>query len=117
MSDRSDFDAILSECKHRTAAEVLSPQVADALDKHLETVHHDKSAELPSRLDVMLKTMQALFGSGGTKTVGKAIAKRLYSRLGLEFATDPRKTLLEHVQYAKVEYLKSQIQSDTDSER
>lgn len=99
---KRDFDAILVECIRQTVVDILSPQVADALFRHLETVHLLKAEAIPSRLDTLFNTLEKLFGSSG-KIVEKRIVKEVYSRLSIEFDSDPKKTLLEHIEYAKQE--------------
>lgn len=97
---KRDFDAILVECIRQTIVDVLSPQVADALFRHLETVYLLKAEAVPSRMDTLFNTLDKLFGSTG-KIVEKRIVKGLYSRLSIEFVNDPKKTLLEHIEYAR----------------
>jgi hypothetical protein len=106
LNDRKrDFDAILVECIRQTVVDILSSQVADALFRYLETVYLLPAEAVPSRLDTLFNTLEKLFGSSG-KIVEKMIVKGLYSRLSIEFDNDPKKTLLEHIEYARQEHPK-----------
>lgn len=96
------FNVILIESIHDTIAKLLSPKVADALFEHLEKVYSIKKDEVPSRLDTLLLTLKTPFGSSSAQVMGKAIAKRFYSRLGLEFSDEPQRTLVGYVESAKL---------------
>jgi len=93
---------ILIESIRETIAQLLSPKVAETLFEHLEKVYSIKKDEVPSRLDKLLLTLKTTFGSSSAQVVGKAIARRFYSRLGLEFSDDPQRTLIGYVENAKL---------------
>ena len=93
---------ILIESIRETIAQLLSPKVAETLFEHLEKVYSIKKDEVPSRLDKLLLTLKTTFGSSSAQVVGKAIARRFYSRLGLEFSDNPQRTLVGYVENAKL---------------
>ena len=93
---------ILIESIRETIAQLLSPKVAEALFEHLEKVYSIRKDEVPSRLDKLLLTLKTTFGSSSAQVVGKAIARRFYSRLGLEFSDNPQRTLVGYVENAKL---------------
>jgi hypothetical protein len=97
-----DFNAILIESIHETIAELLSPKVAETLFEHLEKFYSIKKDEVPSRLDMLLLTLNTTFGSRSAQVVEKAIARRFYSRLGLEFSDDLQRTLVGYVENAEL---------------
>jgi hypothetical protein len=97
-----DFNVILIESIRETIAQLLSPKVAETLFEHLEKVYSIKKDEVPSRLDKLLLTLKTTFGSSSAQVVGKAIARRFYSRLGLEFSDNPQRTLVGYVENAKL---------------
>jgi hypothetical protein len=97
-----DFNVILIESIRETIAQLLSPKVAETLFEHLEKVYSIKKDEVPSRLDKLLLTLKTTFGSSSAQVVGKAIARRFYSRLGLEFSDNPQRTLVCYVENAKL---------------
>jgi hypothetical protein len=92
----------LIESIRETIAQLLSPKVAETLFEHLEKVYSIKKDEVPSRLDKLLLTLKTTFGSSSAQVVGKAIARRFYSRLGLEFSDNPQRTLVGYVENAKL---------------
>jgi hypothetical protein len=104
LNDRQDqgFNVILIESIHETIAQLLSPKVAETLFEHLEKVYSIKQDEVPSRLDKLLLALATTFGSSSAQVIGKAIVKRFYSRLGLEFSDNPQTTLVGYVESAKL---------------
>jgi hypothetical protein len=90
----------LVESIEKTVAQLLSSQVAEALFKNLERTYSIKKDEIPNRLDALVSILEDTFGES-TKVLGKAIAKRFYSRLGLEFSNDPQKTLIDYIEKSK----------------
>ncbi len=93
---------ILIESIHETIAQLLSPKVAEMIFEHLEKFHSVKKDEVPSRLDMLLLALKTNFGSSSSQVIGKAIARRFYSRLGLEFSDNPQRTLIGYVENAKL---------------
>ena len=85
-----------------TITELLSRAVVDALYAHLETFHSISRDELPNRLDVLFSALEKIFGVRGSQTITKAIAKKFYLKLGLEFTDNPSRTLVEYVDQAKI---------------
>ena len=99
-NQQRDFDRPLAECIYGTLTELLSAQVAEALYSHLGSHYSVSRDQIPYRLDTLVSTLQNTFGVGG-KVIGRAIARRLYAQLRLEFTNTPEKTLLEYVEQAK----------------
>ena len=97
----TNFNSLLVECIHETILSLLSLQVAEALYAHLEDHYSIGRDEIPYRLETLLSTFEKIFGPSG-RIVGKAIAKRFYSRLGLKFEEATTKTLVEYVEQAKM---------------
>ena len=93
---------ILIESIHETIAQLLSPKVAEMIFEHLEKFHSVKKDEVPSRLDMLLLALKTNFGSSSSQVIGKAIARRFYSQLGLEFSDNPQRTLIGYVENAKL---------------
>jgi len=92
----------LVESIDETITELLSRAVVDALYAHLETFHSISRDELPNRLDVLFSALEKIFGVRGSQTITKAIAKKFYLKLGLEFTDNPSRTLVEYVDQAKI---------------
>ena len=74
----------------------------DALYAHLQTNHFISKDEIPYRLDILFTTLEKIFGVPSSATITKAIARKFYLKLGLEFTGNPSRTLLEYVDEAKM---------------
>jgi len=98
---REEFNVLLVECIHETLVTLLSLQVAEALYTRLETSYSVSKDEIPYRLDTLLSTLENTFGASA-KIVEKAIAKKFYLRLGLDFTNNPQSTLVDYVEQAKL---------------
>ena len=98
----------LVESIDETITELLSRTVVDALYVHLATFHSISRDELPHRLDALFPALEKIFGVRGSQTISKAIAKKFYFKLGLEFTDNPSRTLVEYVDQAKSKLEKSQ---------
>ena len=96
------FNDALVESIDETITELLSRAVVDALYAHLETFHSISRDELPNRLDALFSALEKIFGVRGSQTITKAIAKKFYLKLGLEFTDNPSRTLVEYVDQAKI---------------
>lgn len=97
-----DFNGLLVECINETIVSLLSRQVADALYARLEKDHSIGKDQLPDRLDMLLSTLEKPFGRRSVEVVGRTIARRFYSKLGLNFYNVSRKNLIEYVEQAKL---------------
>jgi len=98
--DRELCDA-LRESIDETISALLSPEVNDALYVHLSRVHSISRDEAPYKLEILGSVLEKVFGRS-SKIVCKAIAKRLYAKLGLSFFDNPTRTLIEYVEEAKI---------------
>ena len=85
-----------------TITAILSRTVVDALYAHLQTVYSISRDEIPYRLDTLYTTLEKIFGVRSSQTITKAIARKFYLKLGLEFTGNPSRTLLEYVDEAKM---------------
>ena len=85
-----------------TITELLSRTVVDALYTHLQTNYSISRNDVPYRLDTLYTTLEKIFGVRSSQTITKAIARKFYLNLGLEFTGNPSRTLLEYVEEAKM---------------
>jgi hypothetical protein len=97
-----EFNDTLVESIDETVAALLSRSVVDALYAHLQTFHSISRDEVPYRLDTLLTTLEKTFGLRGSQTMTKAITRKFYLKLGLEFTDNPSRTLFEYVDEAKM---------------
>lgn len=96
-----EFNDLLVESIDESITVLLSRQVVDALYLHLQTTHSISRNDVPYKLDTLCTTLQKTIGPPSAQTLGKAIAKRFYLKLQLEFTNHPNRTLLEYVDEAK----------------
>jgi len=96
-----EFNDLLLESIDESITVLLSRQVVDALYLHLQTTHSISRNDVPYKLDVLFTTLQETLGKGA-QVAGKAIAKRFYLKLQLEFTNNPKHTLVEYVDEAKM---------------
>jgi len=99
---KDKVDEALLESIDETMIAVLSREVADALYLHLQTVYSIPRDEVPHKIETLCLTLENIFGVSGTATICKAIARRLFVKLGLTFPTSPARTLPEYVKEAEV---------------
>ena len=96
-----EFNDALVKSIDETITELLSRAVVEALYIHLQTIYSVSRDELPHRLDILSTALEKIFGPS-SQTITKAIAKKFYLKLGLEFTAIPNRTLIEYVDEAKM---------------
>ena len=100
--DDQKFNKILLESIDETISNLLSKKVEDALYTHLERVRSVPKDEIPYRLDVLSSTLEDTFGSTGSLTISRAIARRLYAKLEMSpINVTPARTLKEYIENAR----------------
>jgi len=95
-----NFSDLLLMAIEETVVDLLSRRVLEALYLHLKKNFDIPRDEIPYRLETFFTLLEKNFGAS-TKTIGKAIARNLYMKLGLDFFDDPNKNLLDYVEEAK----------------
>jgi len=96
-----EFNAALIEAIEETIREVFSPIVLEALYKALLERYDVTRDELPYRLETANKILTDVFGLKGAETLGRAIAGRLFAKLGLRFEESKGLNILDYVEIAK----------------
>jgi len=97
-----EFNEVLVESIDETITALLSRAVVEALYVHLQTFYSVSRDEAPYRLETLFASLEKVFGVRSSQTITKAIAKQFYIKLGLEFRSNPNRTLLEYVDEAKM---------------
>jgi len=105
-----EFNDALIETIDQTITTLLSRRVVDALYVHLWTTYSISKGEIPSKLDTLFSTLEKTFGPRSSKTISKAIARKLYARLMLTFSDNHDRTFLEYVEDAKIKLLEKEGQ-------
>ena len=95
-----EFSDVLVESIDEALTSILSRAVVDALYNYLQRIHSISKDEAPSRIDILSTALEKLFGASG-QTLTKAIPRKFYIELGLEFTGDSNRTLLDYVNEAK----------------
>jgi hypothetical protein len=97
----STIDGPLVESVDDTLRELLSEQVRKAFYDHMETAHSLPRTLIPERLGDFQSVLSKTLGDTGREVLEKAIAKRLYLKLGLRFTEKHSYTLLQYVRDAE----------------
>ena len=73
----------------------------------LRTKYNVTRDELPYRTETLYQILERTFEVVGAKTIGTAIAKKFYTKLGFTFHKHDSYTLLDYVQDAKTKLTNS----------
>jgi len=95
-----------SEVKHAIEGAIygiVGQDVLRSLYKHLKEHYDITPDEIPYRLDTVFETLERTFGVQGARTLSRAIAKRLYYRLNLQFVETENYRLQDYLEQAKNE--------------
>ena len=96
-----DFNVTLRTAIDETIRGLLGQTVHEALLRRLEREYSVTSDELPYRLDTMFEILWKTFGVTGSKTIGRAIARNFYGKLGIQFVAKDDYTIKDYVDEAK----------------
>ena len=98
------FDARLGEAIDEALTTLFSAEVAEALYLNLEKFHSIPKDEIPHKVEALSMILEKTFGQPSSKTIGKAIARKLFVKLELDFPkhNNPGWTLLDYVEEARV---------------
>jgi len=105
-----DLNVLLVESIDETISSLLGREVVDALYIHLQKAHSVPKHLIPYKLETLCSTLEKVFGRPSSRTISKAIAKKLYTKLALTFQDNPSTTLLEYVEDAKIKLMKGESQ-------
>ena len=95
-----DFDTVLLEAIDDTFAELLGEGVKKALYDYLERNISLKRTDIPGRLNDFRAALEKVAGTASI-VMEKSIAKKVYSRLGLNYTDKPGYTLSDFVAEAR----------------
>jgi hypothetical protein len=96
----SILDSLILDSIDKALGDLLSVRVREAIYDSLERMKLLARTEIPQHLDVFFGLLEETFGKG-SRTIGKAVAKRLYSRLGWEFTETPGFEFPDYLQMAR----------------
>ena len=95
-----DFDAAILESMDDAIRSLLSQDVLDAFHSNLIAKRSIRLEEIPRQLPTVSIVLKKYFGPSA-ETIEKAIAKRLYSKYGLEIEKNEKYELTEYVRNAR----------------
>ena len=101
LMHESDFGRLLLDSVDEALADVFSAEFREMFYRYLEVRFCIMKATLPSRVDDLASVLSTTFGPTGSLVLERAIAKRLYSRVGIRFIEKPGWTLVEYFDYVK----------------
>lgn len=102
VMQENKFDRAFLDSMDETLEEVLSAEFRETFYSYLEERLGIKKTTFPSRLDDLVSTLSTIFGSAGSLVLGRAIAKKLCSKLGIPFIEKTGYTLLDYFREAKI---------------
>jgi hypothetical protein len=92
---------VFLESIDETITVLLSREVVNALYLHLQRAHSIPRNEIPYKIETLCSTLNKVFGTSGTAAISKAVARKLFIKLGLTFSDNPPLTLSEYLEVAK----------------
>jgi len=96
-----DFNGQVKAALDSVIFSVTGSTVLDALYQHLKERYSVTPDEVPYRLNTVLAVLESVFGFTGTRTIGKATAKRLFQNYGLNFEDQFGYDLPDYVELCK----------------
>jgi len=111
-----DLNETLSRCIDETVVGIMGHVGLEGLYLDLLAKSSVTREELPNHLESMLATLEENFGSGPTRVISRAIARRLYSELNIDFVNKPDLSLTGYVHEVKTILLKPSTPSEPKRE-
>ena len=94
------FGSLVLESIDEALTDLLGRRAREAIYDYLERNSLVAINEIPNRLEVFITLLEDTFGKG-SKTIGKVVAKKLYSKLEWDFSEIPGYALTDYVQAAR----------------
>jgi hypothetical protein len=94
-------ERVLREAVEEALMDILGEKVRDAFFAYLEASFHVPRADLTDHVEFFVKALSDVFGATASMVLGRAIAKRVYARLGLAFVPKNDYTLTDYLKEAK----------------
>jgi hypothetical protein len=100
LASRRDFNEEVARAIDATLREKLGELTSRVLCRYLKDEYDIGPDEMPSRLPIVTRIFEEMFGVFGTKVIGSDVAKKLYSQLGIRFVTHWNYSLEDYVEEA-----------------
>jgi hypothetical protein len=91
-----EFNDLLLDSVDEAFTDVLGMKFTDRFFTLLEAELQITKTAIPNRLDRFTSVLPTVFGSRAALVIGRAIAKRLYARLEIQFVEKEGYTLLDY---------------------
>jgi len=98
---------LLSDSISEVLTDLVGSRAREAIYDYMERKHSVGRNEIPEHLDTLFMLFEGTFGVGGTKVIGRMIAKKVYAKLDWKFESLPN---LEFADY--MERIKTKITSE-----
>jgi len=97
---------LLSDSIDEVLINLVGTRAREATYDYMERNHSTARSEIPGHLDEFLSLFERTFGVAGRKVIGRAIAKKVYSKLDLEFYPIPHFELTDYLERIKTGFAK-----------
>jgi hypothetical protein len=97
-----NFKKELLKAINETIFSLLGQGALHSVDSYLKEHYSISPSEWADHLDLLLEMLGFCLGPAAEKTVGRAIAKRLYWKLNIQFTNTPSYTLFDYIDKAKL---------------
>ena len=98
---RPDFHVELQIAIDETISNLLGERILESLYEHLTKEHDLPPDKLPYQLNTFIEVLDKVFGAAGSRTIGWAIARDFYSKIGLRFVHNESFRLQDYLEQAK----------------
>jgi len=95
------FNDMVSSTIDETLSDLLSIPVMESLYVYLLKNHGMTRANVPYRLDLFSSALDDIFGAKSSRTIARAVARKLYAHFNLRFEDKPDSTLSDFVDRAR----------------
>jgi len=96
-----EFNSLLLDSVDEALTDLLGTKFKDRFFTLLETERQISKKAIPDKLDSFTSVLSAVFGAKAAFVIGRAIAKRFYARLEIQFVERDSYTLLNYGSEAK----------------
>jgi hypothetical protein len=96
LMHESDSGRLLLDSVDEALTDLFGAEFREMFYRYLEERFDMMKATIPSRLNDLASVLSTTFGPTGSLVLGRAIAKRLYSKVGMGFVEKLGWTLVEY---------------------
>lgn len=96
-----NFNKDLLKAINEAVFSLLGQGALYSLTAYLKEHYAISPSEWPDHLDVLLGLLRSCLGPASERTVGRAIARRFYLKLNMQFTENSTYTLIDYVNKAK----------------